>query len=537
VTETAKILPKIDLADSSEDILHVAPEPVDRSAETIDIRPPLSAPPPNPGVNHEELQGAPLDEIRFRLKRHRVDQLENLELHFAFFDGDGRLLRTPVLDFSERGLGIASPDDLIVRSGEILKNVEVHAGARCVYRGQATVIHHPNRPDRLGMKLSGQGLDVDVLLQHDQRAGQMADFERHLLELREHLNPSSLSASYRALVADVVTLLAGLKAETEAMERSETWVELGTDELQQIEDLVGDEFVRLTNQMNQVASQMDPSEAYIAGQYAKRLLHPLLLTAPIPARAYDKPLGYAGDYQLMELIYRQRDACKTLFGKLVNRLCCRLRAAKAVVARVDLLTDFLLQEIESRRGRKVRIGSMACGPAEEVQRLFQRSLPHNTPVEVALIDQDREALTYCSRRMLQVESNSPLAQELSIGFFHTSVKTMVTNPTEVDSLLGKFDVLYTVGLFDYLAAPAARAMIKSMSRFLAPQGVLVIGNFCSHTGEAFMEHVLDWRLLYREDKELRELAQNCLSDMEGDFDINVISENNQTHLFLVLRKQ
>ena len=52
-----------------------------------------------------------------------------------------------------------------------------------------------------------------------------------------------------------------------------------------------------------------------------------------------------------------------------------------------------------------------------------------------------------------------------------------------------------------------------------------------------MEQVLDWRLLYREKDELRRLAQTCHKDMGGDFEIEVLAEENQTHLFLVMRKQ
>ena len=110
VTQTAKNRPKIKKENSEgensqtledeilerterseSEGLRLAPEPVDRAAVTIDIRPPASSPPPNPGVNHEDLPGAPLEEIRFRLKRHSADMLKNIKLHFVFFDDEGRL--------------------------------------------------------------------------------------------------------------------------------------------------------------------------------------------------------------------------------------------------------------------------------------------------------------------------------------------------------------------------------------------------------------------------------------------------------------
>ncbi|MEE2904556.1 MAG: hypothetical protein VYC39_19655 [Myxococcota bacterium] len=522
---------------SNASCLKLAPEPVDRAADTTDIRPPASSPPPNPGVNHEDLPGAPLEEIRFRLTRHRAESLQNTNLHFVFFDSAGRLMRVPVLDFSERGIGLETPEHIIFRSGEILSKVEIHAGERCVYSGDATVIHHPNRPDRVGIKLAGTGLDVEVLLQNDKKAGRLAAFELHLNQLREQIGSSLVSAEYRGLISDMVTLLVGLKNEIEILEQASERHEFSTSELQRIEDIIGDEFVKLTQKLDKASTNMSAEEVFAAGQYAKRLLHPLLLNAPIPARAYNKPLGYAGDYMLMELIYRQRDAIDSIYSKIVNRLCCRLTAAKAVVARVDLLTSILEEEVARKDQGKVRIGSMACGPAEEIQRLFQRGNVSNSEVDVALIDQDREALSYCSRRMLKVEDSVDENISSSIGYFHTSVKTIVSNPKEVDSLLGKFDVLYTVGLFDYLAAPAARAMIKSLSRFLSDKGVLIVGNFAPHDGQAFMEHILDWRLLYRTPEQLLKLGQSCLVDMNGNYDIEVVGEENETHLFMLMRKK
>ena len=522
---------------STEGLLKLAPEPVDRAADTADIRPPASSPPPNPGINHEDLPGAPLEEIRFRLTRHRADNLKNLQLHFVFFNSEGRLMRVPVIDFSERGIGLETPEHIAFRSGELLSNVEIHAGESCIYSGDATVITHPNRPDRIGLKLAGTGLDVEVLMQDDKKAGRLAAFERHLTDLREQLGSDLVSAEYRGLISDMVTLLVGLKKELDLLEQANEHHQFSTSELQRIEDLIGDDFVDFTQRLEKASANMSPEGAFAAGQYAKRLLHPLLLNAPIPARAYNKPLGYAGDYMLMELIYRQRDAVDSLYSKIVNRLCCRLTAAKAVVARVDLLTSILEEEVARKKEGKVRIGSMACGPAEEIQRLFQRGNVSNSEVDVALIDQDREALSYCSRRMLKVEDSVKQNISSSIGYFHTSVKTMVSNPKEVDSLLGKFDVLYTVGLFDYLAAPAARAMIKSLSRFLSDKGVLIVGNFAPHDGQAFMEHILDWRLLYRTPEQLLKLGQSCLVDMNGNYDIEVVGEENETHLFMLMRKK
>ena len=42
-----------------------------------------------------------------------------------------------------------------------------------------------------------------------------------------------------------------------------------------------------------------PHEAYL-----RRHLHPLLLCSPFAYRTYQKPLGYAGDYEMVNMIVR-----------------------------------------------------------------------------------------------------------------------------------------------------------------------------------------------------------------------------------------
>ena len=84
---------------------------------------------------------------------------------------------------------------------------------------------------------------------------------------------------------------------------------------------------------------------------------------------------------------------------------------------------------------------MACGSSEEILRTLGRPLPPNTELDISLIDQDKEALSFCNRRMLRLEATTGIPVGAKVTYFNTAVKTLVTRPEELERMLGQFDVL------------------------------------------------------------------------------------------------
>ena len=68
------------------------------------------------------------------------------------------------------------------------------------------------------------------------------------------------------------------------------------------------------------------------------------------------------------------------------------------------------------------------------------------------------------------------------------------------------DVIYSVGLFDYLKDETVVQVLNWVHANLAPGGQAIVGNFDVHCkGRAFLDYVLDWRLLYRTPEQMLEL--------------------------------
>jgi extracellular factor (EF) 3-hydroxypalmitic acid methyl ester biosynthesis protein len=73
--------------------------------------------------------------------------------------------------------------------------------------------------------------------------------------------------------------------------------------------------------------------------------------------------------------------------------------------------------------------------------------------------------------------------------------------------VGRFDFIYSMGLFDYLTPPVARAVLARLFDLLRPGGVLLVGNYhVSNPGRLYMEYWLDWCLYHRTEDAFLELA-------------------------------
>jgi hypothetical protein len=95
------------------------------------------------------------------------------------------------------------------------------------------------------------------------------------------------------------------------------------------------------------------------------------------------------------------------------------------------------------------------------------------------------------------------------------------------------DIIYSAGLTDYLDRRIVVKFITRCYEQLKPGGVLVIGNFSPRNSyRAFMDHIVSWRLIYRDETELREL----FAESPFGRNIDLLSEERQVNLFAVATK-
>ena len=220
-------------------------------------------------------------------------------------------------------------------------------------------------------------------------------------------------------------------------------------------------------------------------------------------RAYHKPHGYAGDFVAIEWLYDlESDPCADpVQPAIVNCLDDLLTSVPAVVSvweRRRFFADLLRAE-HTRRAGRLRVLDVAGGGARYL-RDFLAAITPGPQLEVTIVDQDPAASAYCRTR--------------SLADWPGHVELVCAPIRELPALIAgrSFDVVISAGLFDYLAAPSARALLATLAAHLAPGGVIALSNFHRTDPSRLVKKWLcDWPLIYRDEEEGARLFPDALA--------------------------
>ncbi len=98
---------------------------------------------------------------------------------------------------------------------------------------------------------------------------------------------------------------------------------------------------------------------------------------------------------------------------------------------------------------------------------------------------------------------------------------------------GRFDAVYSCGLFDYLQLPTAVSLCRSLYELVAPEGTLYVGNMVpSNPCRWFMELHLEWSLVYREREQMLDFARMAAPDAA----IELVEEPTGVNPFVALKR-
>ena len=244
--------------------------------------------------------------------------------------------------------------------------------------------------------------------------------------------------------------------------------------------------------------------------FSLRQLDAQLMSSVMAHRARHKPLGYPGDFEVMNGMYGRHFAGPSLFAKAMNLALVMIPAAQAVRNRKDLIKAQLWAALDehTRTGQPLRILSVAAGPAEEVYGLLAERAQIDVPLEVVLFDQDRSALSFSYSRLSRLVA-SRWQGKVRVVHLHDSITRLLRGSTQLAAASG-FHAVYACGLFDYLQPHSWVSLCRSLYETLAPGGTLYVGNMVPACPSRWlMEFHLDWFLEYRERAELLELARRA----------------------------
>ncbi|WP_028580443.1 cyclic nucleotide-binding domain-containing protein [Desulfogranum japonicum] len=282
----------------------------------------------------------------------------------------------------------------------------------------------------------------------------------------------------------------------------------------------------LNTQLNEFKNEMDGSghEEVVWG-YVFKEIYPYFMRSHFAERAYFKPKGYAGDFLMMEHIYRNEPVGEGKLGEIVDKFCLQRPGSLAIRGRRELLKGELMKicgDLASL-GKPIRIMNLACGPNRELFD-FIKEFEHDALVEALCVDIDTEALRYTN-------------QYVNVFPHLASIRLMSENVIKwslgrVTHTIEPRDIIYSAGLCDYLDVRLFRALVTQCYNHLKPGGKLLLGNFTFYSDSLFLDKLLKWELIYRTEADLQELfAPTPFGD-----NVTILAEENHVNLFALAEK-
>lgn len=464
-----------------------------------------------PMGSYEELDGGLGREIHFRPPRYPSAELGPLGAMVGVRVGDA-LHHCPLHNVSQNGVAFEW-NGAPLQVGDTIDELTVRFDRHEAYRGDARIGSVRKLEDKLivGASFLDTLMNVDdVLLLRDVKTW---NGKAPGLALSERPWRISGHAEFKALVAEFRLLLEDAKQQLGDLEKSLPWHVVHGDQdsparaalIERISSEVGSEIVAASDGINASLNGSTPAERDVLKEYSQRHLHDLLMQSPWMSRAREKPLGYPGDYEVMNGLYGNHFAGTTLFGKALN--LGFVATGESVRQRKNLIKEKLSDLMDARvGGGRARILSIAAGPAQEIYELLKEreSLPES--VEIVLFDQDERALAFSYGRLKRLVSKRWPGQ-VRLLYLHDSIKRLLRD-RGLFSTFGTFDAIFSCGLFDYLQPRTAALLASGFFEQVSPGGTVYIGNMAPwNPARWYMEFHLDWHLIYRQHDEMLAFAR------------------------------
>lgn len=425
----------------------------------------------------------------------------------------------------------------LLQLSEVLHGFQIRLNDRVIYSGDAVVSNLVNTGILLvcEVTLSDAWLDIDFL---SDREGGLSLSDQFASFLGEWKLANTVNPQFKLITADLQSLLVGLQRWMEQADlglrtsTSEQLEEMETQTIIGLEDELAGQVLEAMSAFEQAARNVPEEDQASHKFYVRRQIHPLVLCSPFAYRTFYKPLGYAGDYEMVNMMLRPPYEGASLFAKSINTAFLKTPPVEAHRNRIIYLEKLLEETVAKNNGKRVRVLNLGCGPAHEIQA-FIRESPLSDLCDITLLDFNEETLQ-STKGILDglCQSHNRTA---GIETIHRSVHQLLKQASTGDAIMkwDHYDLVYCAGLFDYLSQRVCKRLTEIFFMLTKPGGKVVVTNVsASNPSIGWMEYILEWNLVYRDHNEMLELVPRQISKDQA----NLIADTTGVNLFLEVPK-
>ncbi len=482
--------------------------------------------------HYEELTGGEGRRVFYRAERFRASVV--MRDISAVVDVKDKSFE--IFDMSMSGLSFVSPEKS-EWDDEINQDVPIKLklGPNEIFQGQGKIcrVESLEGSKKVALELTKGYLDIQSILDHHDDLA----LQNHIKAgLEDH--SAEVPAGFKSVIADAVYLLRSTRETLGRVERDLPADTPRRDE--RIQDVILECEKQVHARWKAISKRgmaelngfrKNAKAVKAAKHYTEKTLTPELLDGASWWRAYAKPLGYPGDFEVMNFAYNLSLIGDTAYAKLCHKL--GTSTGEFIATRMTLVKQKLAElslKASKDRDETFKVTSLGCGPAQEAANFLKgHVLP--LPVHFTLIDQDHDALDYAYKNCYPEVAR--LDGRATVECLHATFVEFLAAGNLFKKIEAQ-DVIYAVGLVDYLSDKRAARMVNDLYKNLKPGGTLMIGSMRdSDTSlEWQVEYITDWQLEYRDEQGMLDMAKKLpdhvkreiITDSTGHCHILVITK-------------
>lgn len=249
-------------------------------------------------------------------------------------------------------------------------------------------------------------------------------------------------------------------------------------------------------------------------------------------RGYLKPRGYPGDFKIIEAVYNNKPMSDGM-GGFLDAYFLNVDYVKAVRDRKNSMRSILRKYINRHKGGDVlNVLNLACGSCRELRELFESKFRTNKNIHFILVDQDLQCLNF-SKNKLKMH----VSQNIKFSFVCSDVIEFLKNTDNfLDKPLMKQDLIYSIGLADYLPNSILRILIKQSFSHLRDDGRLIIAHKNTKKySSSISDWGANWKFIERNQNDLEKTVSEVIN--EGLYSLDFLFKQNKHIFYLDLYKR
>lgn len=260
----------------------------------------------------------------------------------------------------------------------------------------------------------------------------------------------------------------------------------------------------------------------------RKLIGSWVYKSVIMKRAFEKPLGYPGDYKMLDIFYDNKPISNNI-GMYFDKYFLKSPYAVAIRIRKDRLKEMLLDFISQAKSGKIDILNIACGSCREIKEL----LPHlktKASITFNCLDRDSEALKFSQDTLSGIAPKN-----VEFRFIKEDVMNIIKNERITQSC-DKQNLVYSIGLIDYLPDRVLKKLIYALYQRLQKDGKLILTH--KNREKTFPslppDWACDWKFVSRNKEEVTRLFYTCGI---SDFSLGISSDDFNYIYFFTISKR